>query len=223
MLEPALLTRMSRRPNSFSIASAIRDASSARDMSPLMNARRPRRSFAMRAATASSGSFRRPVSITLAPSWRSASAPASPMPLPAPVTHATLPSTVDEHPVGKADSRQPAASEIPLRALACRATTDIGALSPAWRLGPQQSSRRGTLRTHSLRLAIPDAAVIRNICRAAVRRRRWKGRSASHIRYDPKVLREDSHGASRRVVIVENMGTRFSNTQEFPAEAQMTS
>ena len=98
MLDPALLTRMSRRPNSFSIASAIADASSERDMSPGWTRAVPP-CFAMRAATASRGSLRRPVNITLAPSSSSASAPASPIPLPAPVTHATFPPTASYTPL----------------------------------------------------------------------------------------------------------------------------
>ena len=45
----------------------------------------------MRSATISSAPLRRPVRTTVAPSRASAIAPASPMPLPAPVTQAIFP------------------------------------------------------------------------------------------------------------------------------------
>src|SRR5262245_19951440 len=91
MLAPALLTTTSNRPRLALIASAIfltspfllRSAGSTRALPAVV--------ALIRCATASRGPVRRPLRTTVIPSSASAIAPASPMPVPAPVTHATLP------------------------------------------------------------------------------------------------------------------------------------
>src|SRR4051812_32035346 len=83
---PALLNSTSRRPYfSFTLANIARIASTSLTSVGTMKAS-PFPSF----ATASSGSLRRPTSVTAKPSFISASAAARPTPVPAPVTIATL-------------------------------------------------------------------------------------------------------------------------------------
>ena len=92
MFNPALFTRISSRPKrlamkapmAFTAAASIRSAGWTSATPPIA---------AMRDATESSGARRRPVRISVAPSSANLSAAASPIPLPAPVTQATLPSS----------------------------------------------------------------------------------------------------------------------------------
>ena len=90
-LAPALLTRMSSRPNSLRDRPRAMRFAAVRLAHVAGRDQRLAAAFAIRSATACSGSRRRPVSATAAPSRASASAAASPMPLPAPVTQATFP------------------------------------------------------------------------------------------------------------------------------------
>src|SRR5579872_423549 len=90
MLSPALLTRMSSRRKRSRMNSAIRSAVADCARSPSCTCAAPPLAW-MRSATLASGARRRPLSTTVAPSRASISAAASPMPLPAPVTHAVFP------------------------------------------------------------------------------------------------------------------------------------
>src|SRR5262245_41236890 len=91
MFIPALFTTMSMRPYCARMVSATFCTAAAFATSAGCIEGLPPASVIF-PATASSGSLRRPVSTTSAPTRASASAAPSPMPVPAPVTQATLPS-----------------------------------------------------------------------------------------------------------------------------------
>src|SRR3990172_7594751 len=91
-LMPALLIRMSNRPNSPTAASAILWTSTRSVTSPTTAAARPPASRTSPAACSNGPASRSP-STTQAPSWPKRSAVARPMPLPAPVIQATFPSS----------------------------------------------------------------------------------------------------------------------------------
>src|SRR4029453_37060 len=87
-LRPALLTRRSIRPCLARIwSAALLTSSLLLTSSAIASALPP--FLVMLATTWSSASFRRPETTTIQPSAASASAPASPIPLPPPVTQAT--------------------------------------------------------------------------------------------------------------------------------------
>src|SRR5580704_3895480 len=90
MFSPALLIRMSSRPNFFPIRWAVASTAALSTTSSISIAALPP-AAAMRRAVSSSGALRRPDSTTSQPALARAIAVARPIPLPAPVTHATLP------------------------------------------------------------------------------------------------------------------------------------
>src|SRR5438552_5941316 len=90
---PALLTRMSTPPNVFTAHAPSSRASWGFVRSHVLLAAVPLSRW-ISATTCSSGSLRRPATATRAPSAASMRAVARPMPVPAPVTSAILPSSV---------------------------------------------------------------------------------------------------------------------------------
>src|ERR1700743_309885 len=87
-LTPALLTRRSMRPCLARIASATFCTSAALLTSSAIASASPP-DFLMVATTESSASLRRPETTTVQPSSANEMAPASPIPVPPPVTHPT--------------------------------------------------------------------------------------------------------------------------------------